>query len=76
MKLFEIKSSFVFRQIFNLEKEYGNSVVISPDYVFEGWGFDITQKGENRFIKPECPNGFKYDEKTGTFYKGEIEIHE
>ena len=71
MKLFEVKGVFVFRQIFNLEKECGNFVVIAPDYVFEGWGYDITQKGENRFIKPECPNGFKYDEKTGTFYKGE-----
>lgn len=70
MKFFIIKDSFVFRQIFNLEKELGNSVVIAPDYVFEGWGYDIIQKGENRFIKPECPEGFKYDEKTGTFYEG------
>ena len=71
MKAFEVKGFFVFRQIFNLEKEYGNPIVIAPDYVFEGWGYDVTQKGEKRFIKPECPEGFKYDEKTGTFYKGE-----
>lgn len=71
MKYFKIVESFVFEEIFDLEKELGNFIVIAPDYVFEGWFFDITQKGENRFIKPECPNGFKYDEKTGTFYKGE-----
>lgn len=71
MKLFIVKSSFVFQEVRNLENRIGETVVIAPDYVFEGWGFDITQKGENRFIKPECPNGFKYDEKTGTFYKGE-----
>lgn len=71
MKYFKIVESFVFEEVFDLEKEYGNFVVIAPDYVFEGWFFDITQKGENRFIKPECPKGFKYDDKTGTFYKGE-----
>ena len=71
MKYFKIVESFVFEEVFDLEKEFGNFIVIAPDYVFEGWFFDITQKGENRFIKPECPNGFKYDEKTGTFYKGE-----
>ena len=71
MKYFKVVKNFIFEEIFNLEKEIGNFVVIAPDYVFEGWGFDITQKGENRFIKPECPEGFKYDEKTGTFCKGE-----
>jgi len=69
MKFFIIKDSFVYKQIFNLEEEIGNVIVVAPDYVFEGWGYDNIQKGENRFIKPEIPDGFCYEEKTGTFYK-------
>lgn len=45
----------------------------APDFVFEGWGFvtkdeegnEIT--GDARFIKPEIPEGFTYDESTGEF---------
>lgn len=37
--------------------------VETPDYVFEGWGY---LNGE--FIKPEPPEGWLYDDKTGTFY--------
>lgn len=41
----------------------------APDYVFEGWGFDESQEGDARFIKPEPPEGWEYDEGTGTFYQ-------
>lgn len=37
--------------------------VEAPDYVFEGWGY-----ANGEFIKPEPPEGWEYDEKTGTFY--------
>lgn len=37
--------------------------VEAPDYVFEGWGY---MDGE--FIKPTPPDGWAYDENTGTFY--------
>ena len=37
--------------------------VETPDNVFEGWGY---MDGE--FIQPEAPEGWLYDEKTGTFY--------
>ena len=37
--------------------------VEAPDYVFEGWGY---LNGE--FIKPKAPEGFIYDDETGTFY--------
>lgn len=37
--------------------------VEAPDYVFEGWGY---QGGD--FIKPEPPEGWLYDDATGTFY--------
>lgn len=37
--------------------------VEAPDYVFEGWGY-----ADGEFIKPEIPEGWLYDDKTGTFY--------
>ena len=43
--------------------------VETPDYVFEGWGYDETAKGDDRFIKPMAPEGFAYDDATGTFYR-------
>lgn len=46
--------------------------VEAPDYVFEGWGFDWTQTGDDRFIMPEAPDGFSYDPTTGTFYNPDL----
>mgnify|MGYP006982396785 CR=1 FL=1 len=43
-------------------------VVEAPDYVFEGWGYDETQEGDARFIKPTPPEGWLYDDATGSFY--------
>lgn len=43
--------------------------VEAPDYVFEGWGYDETAQGDNRFIQPVPPEGWLYDTKSGTFYK-------
>lgn len=42
--------------------------VDTPDYVFEGWGYDSTKEGDARFIKPQPPEGWEYDSATGTFY--------
>ena len=42
--------------------------VEAPDYVFEGWGFDPMQDGDARFVRPEPPEGWLYDDATGTFY--------
>ena len=47
--------------------------VEAPDYVHENWGFDGTKEGDERFIKPETPEGYCYDEESGTFYKKEVE---
>ena len=41
--------------------------VEAPDYVFEGWGFDETKTGDERFIKPTPPEGWYYDDETGSF---------
>lgn len=45
--------------------------VEAPDYVFEGWGFDALAEGDARFIKPTVPEGWLYDDETGTFYREE-----
>lgn len=36
------------------------------DLVFESWGYDYDTQ---TFIKPTAPEGWLYDDKTGTFYK-------
>ena len=46
--------------------------VSAPDFIFEGWGCDEGQTGDERFIKPTAPEGWKYDDATGTFYPDEI----
>jgi len=40
--------------------------VEAPDEVREGWGYNPRAKGKNRFLKPVAPDGYVYDEKTGT----------
>ena len=42
--------------------------VEAPDFVREGWGFDETAEGDERFIEPTPPEGWLYDRETGTFY--------
>lgn len=46
----------------------GLSFVDAPDTVFEGWGYDASQTGDARFIKPTAPDGWHYDDATGAFY--------
>lgn len=42
--------------------------VEAPDTVFTGWGYV-----DGKFLKPEAPEGWLYDEESGTFYpEGEI----
>jgi len=43
--------------------------VDAPDHVFEGWGYDPTKEGDERFIQPTPPEGWLYDMETGTFYE-------
>lgn len=40
-----------------------DQLVEAPDYVFLSWGYI-----DGKFIKPETPDGYKYDNLTGTFY--------
>lgn len=41
----------------------------APDYVFEGWGYDDSADGDKRFVKPIPPEGWLYDDASGTFYR-------
>lgn len=73
MKVFQIEANVCYwdatRQFPTVESTVGyfppNLLFVeAPDYVFEGWGY---MDGE--FIKPEVPEGWLYDEDTGTFYR-------
>ena len=80
MKIFQIVDGFLHWDATNTVKRIDNTVemfapdiefVEAPDYVFEGWGFDPTQDGDARFLKPAPPEGWLYDDKTGTIYRPE-----
>lgn len=74
MKKMQILDGFCHYDITTVYNQYDLSnvtsivVVDAPDYVFEGWGYDETQEGDARFIKPTPPGGWLYDDATGTFY--------
>ena len=77
MKIFQILDGWCHhdcsREFPNIQSTVGKfhpSIVFveAPDYVFEGWAFDATKEGNDRFIKPEAPEGWLYDDVTGTFY--------
>lgn len=77
MKIFQIANNIVHYDMTHLYSsvEVARSkypattqIVEAPDYVFEGWGFNPNENGDDRFIKPTPPEGWEYDETTGTFY--------
>lgn len=77
MKVFQIEANICYwdatRQFPTKESTVGYFpesllFVEAPDYVFEGWGYV-----DGEFIKPTPPEGWLYDDETGTFYQeGEI----
>lgn len=77
LKVFQIKNAVCFydattvhRTLDSTYGKYSDEIVFveAPDYVFEGWGYDETKEGDERFIKPTPPEGWLYDDATGTFY--------
>lgn len=77
MKIFQIVENLchydataVHPTLADTEGKYPPDVLFveAPDYVFEGWGYDGTQEGDARFIKPMPPDGWLYDDATGIFY--------
>jgi len=75
MKIFQILHGFCHWQtpFTSLEetKDYPPDCIFveAPDYVNEQWGYDETKEGDERFIRPEAPEGWAWDEETGTFYE-------
>ena len=78
MKVFQIFSGFCYydaTQLYPTAAEAANHYasttkwVDAPDYVFEGWLYDETKTGDERFIQPKAPEGWLYDPGTGTFYQ-------
>ncbi len=77
MKVFQIVDNIVYNDASKQFPTVASTVgrfppsdifVEAPDNVFEGWGFDPTKEGDERFIQPTPPDGWLYDEATGTFY--------
>ena len=76
MKIFQILNGFchydatpIHPTLADTVDKYAPDIIFveAPDYVFEGWGYDETQKGDARFIKPTPPDGWLYDDTTGCF---------
>lgn len=78
MKIFQIVENWCFKDytpiydtVAEAKSHFAADIIFveAPDYVFEGWGYNAKAKGDKRFIKPTPPEGFAYDDKTGTFFK-------
>lgn len=74
MKIFQIVNGFChwctpFKSLQETEGFPPDCIFVeAPDYVNEQWGFDDTKEGDECFIHPEPPEGWIYDEETGTFF--------
>lgn len=75
MKVFQILNNLCHwdatNQFPTVESTFGKfapdiEFVAAPDYVFEGWGYD--RGNPDPWIKPTPPEGWLYDDATGTFY--------
>lgn len=80
MKWLQIKDGFVYADVSymteNIRKAAAQSieVVSAPDNIFPGWGYDEDASGDARFIKPTAPEGWIYDDSTGTFYDPDLTV--
>ena len=77
MKVFQVYEGFchwdatpVHPTLESTQGRYAPDIVFveAPDFVFEGWGYDESAQGDQRFIKPTPPEGWLYDESTGVFF--------
>lgn len=76
MKIVQIDNGFVHwdasRDVPDLDwaaSHYAPNILFveAPDYVFEGWTYNATAEGDDRFVRPIAPDGWVYDDKTGSF---------
>lgn len=74
MKIVQIVDDMVhyetpYKNLAETEGRYPTNVLFveAPDHVFEGWGYL-----DGEFIKPIPPEGWAYDDATGTFYNQEF----
>lgn len=76
MKIFQILDGFCYYDATPVHPTIADTVgkyppnikfVEAPDYVFENWGYDNTKEGDKCFIKPTPPDGWYYDDVTGSF---------
>lgn len=76
-KVFQILNGFCycdmtpqFPDIYSTKGRFAPDVHIieTPDFVQEGWGYDETKEGNERFIQPTPPEGWLYDPHTNVFY--------
>lgn len=77
MKVFQIVGGWCYNDmtqqfptLADTEGRFAPDIIIveAPDKVYEGWGYDDTKEGDERFIQPTPPEGWAYDEGSGTFY--------
>lgn len=74
MKIFQIYNGFCHWQTpfksLDETKDFPPDCIFveAPDYVNEQWGYDDTKEGDERFIHPEPPEGWIFDDETGTFF--------
>ncbi len=77
MKIFQILGGFchwdasnVVSSLDEAAERFAPDIVFveAPDNVREGWGFDDSLDGDARFLRPVPPEGWEYDDDTGTFY--------
>ena len=82
MKIFQIVDNFCYYDatavhptLADTEGKYPPDILFveAPDKVFEGWGYNPDAEGDARFIKPTPPEGWLYDDATGTFYPADGE---
>lgn len=77
MKIFQIlggvchwDASAVVHSLDEARERFAPDIVFAeaPDNVHEGWGYDDSLEGDARFLRPTPPDGWEYDDETGTFY--------
>lgn len=84
MKIFQLVNNFcfkdytpIYKSVEEAKRHYAPDIefIEAPDYVFENWGYNPeAETEETRFIKPTPPEGWEYDETTGTFYNPTTQI--